>query len=288
MQKNKILFSFFVIIMVLIAVSCNNNSNAKNSANDSTTISANTNDTTAITQEDISYTGNNQEFKSFAAYKTNGNNMPIVLVVPEWWGVNDYTRSRVKQLAELGYFAMAVDMYGNGRVTESPDSAGAWASVYYKNPQLAKNNFDAAIKKSKTFSGVDTSKVAAIGYCFGGGMVLNMARQGEDIDGVVSFHGGLNGYLPPTKKGAIKAAILVCHGEADSMVKPDEVANFKKEMDDADVNYTFIAYPGAKHAFTNPAATAIGEKYKLDIAYNEAADKQSWQEMKKFFSTIFK
>lgn len=284
----KIIFILSISILTL-TISCNMNNDSKKSDKEGSSAvrAENTNDT-AIAEEQVSYEGNNQHFKSFAAFKKNGKKLPVVLVVPEWWGVNDYTRNRVKQLAELGYLAMAVDMYGNGRVTESPDSAGMWVVEYYQNPQLAINNFEAAINKAKSFPEADTSRVAAIGYCFGGGIVLNMARLGENLKGVVSFHGGLNGYLPPAKKGTIKADILVCHGDADSMVKPDEVANFKKEMDNAGAHYKFIGYPNAKHAFTNPAATAIGEKYKLDIAYDEAADKQSWEEMKNFFSTIFK
>ena len=153
---------------------------------------------------------------------------------------------------------------------------------------MAKANFDAALAKVKTLPQADTSKIAAIGYCFGGSMVLNMARMGENLKGVVSFHGDLNVYGLSAKKDEVKPKVLVLHGEADSMVPADVVAAFKKEMDGAAVDYKFIGYPGAKHAFTNPGATAVGEKYKIDIAYNEAADKSSWEEMKTFLAGIFK
>ena len=287
MQKKSFIFiiSFFA---VAIFSGCNSSGSDKSAEADSTLKNSNTTMSDSITGLPVDYEGSGNSFKSFAAFKTGGTNLPVVLVVPEWWGVNDYTKSRVKQLAELGYFAMAVDMYGEGKSVQTPDSAGALATPFYKDAAMAQKHFDAALAKAKSFAEVDSTKIAAIGYCFGGGMVLNMARLGENLKGVVSFHGSLNGGLPAAAKNSISAAILVCHGEADSMVPAEDVTNFKKEMDDAGANYQFIGYPGAKHAFTNPGATAIGEKYNMDIAYNEAADKGSWEEMKTFLATVFK
>ncbi|WP_346237236.1 dienelactone hydrolase family protein [Niabella insulamsoli] len=277
----------FIAAFTIIAMSCNTQSSNKNADADSMHAAAGEAASDSLFTTEVTYSDGSKNYKSFAAYKNGVSNMPVVLVVPEWWGVNDYTKTRVKQLAELGYYAMAVDMYGDGKVTESPDSAGAWATPFYKDAQLAKNNFNAALIKSKTFTNVDTSKIAAIGYCFGGGMVLNMARLGENLDGVASFHGSLNGNLPPAPKGSIKAAILVCHGNADSMVPEKDVSNFKKEMDNAGADYSFIGYDNAKHAFTNPQSTAVGEKYNLDIAYNAAADQASWKELQFFLQRIF-
>jgi len=210
---------------------------------------------------------------------------PVVLVVHEWWGQNDYPRMRAKQLAEMGYLAMAVDMYGNGKTVDNPDDAGKLAMPFYQNPGMAKTRFDAALAKIKTYPQAG-DKVAAIGYCFGGGMVLSMAKLGDDLTGVVSFHGNLN--VVPANKDLLKAKVLVCHGADDKFVQQAEVDQFKKQMDSIGASYTFKSYPGATHAFTNPNATAVGEKFKIPIAYNAAADSASWKDMKDFFGTIFK
>jgi dienelactone hydrolase len=195
-------------------------------------------------------------------------------------------KGRVKQLAELGYLAIAVDMYGDGKMGNNPDEAGKLAMPFYQDPVLAKSRFDAALAKIKTYSQADTAKIAAIGYCFGGGMVLNVARLGEHLNGVVCFHGSLIG--TPADKNLLKAKILVCHGADDQFVKPEEVTAFKKQMDSIGADYTFKQYTGATHAFSNPGATAMGEKFKIPIAYNAVADSASWNDMKEFFGKIFK
>lgn len=211
---------------------------------------------------------------------------PVVLVVPEWWGLNDYTKSRVKQLAELGYIAFAVDMYGNGMQADNPKLAGELATPFYKDPAMAKARFDAALAKALSYAAADNSKVAAIGYCFGGTQVLNFALLGESLKGVVSFHGGLE--TVPADKNLLKADILVCHGEADSFVPAEQVAAFRKKLDSIGASYTFKSYAGATHAFSNPGATETGKKFSMPIAYNAAADTASWNEMKAFFGKIFK
>jgi len=211
---------------------------------------------------------------------------PGILVVHEWWGLNEYPKMRARKLAELGYVAMAVDMYGGGETADNPTDAGKMAGPFYQDLQMTKSRFDAALKKLKTFSQVDTNNIAAIGYCFGGGVVLNVARLGEDLKGVVSFHGSLIG--APADKKLLKAKILVCHGAADQFTKPQEVAQFKKQMDSIGADYTFKQYLDANHAFTNPKATEMGEKYKIPIKYNAAADSASWNDMKDFFAKIFK
>jgi dienelactone hydrolase len=151
---------------------------------------------------------------------------------------------------------------------------------------LAKSRFEAALAKIKTYSQADTAKIAAIGYCFGGAMVLNMARMGERLNGVISFHGNLAGL--PADKNLLKAKVLVCHGADDQFVSADEVATFKKQMDSIGADYSFKQYAGATHAFTNPGATAMGLQFKIPIAYNAAADSASWNDMKDFFEKIFK
>jgi dienelactone hydrolase len=240
-----------------------------------------------IKEERITYTAGDVTMNGFVAYDSNAKaKMPVVLVVHEWWGQNDYSRGRAKQLAEMGYLAMAVDMYGNGATADNPDSAGKLAMPFYTNPQMTKTRFDAAFAKIKTYPQADSSKTAAIGYCFGGSVVLNMARMGDNLNGVVSFHGNLTG--APADKSLLKSKVLVCHGEADQFVNAAEVAMFKKQMDSIGAVYTFKSYPGATHAFSNPDATAMGAKFKIPVAYNAAADSASWKDMKDFFGTIFK
>jgi len=281
---NQLKCLLIAVTAAIVFTACNNQESAreetKTAASDSSTAKVQT-----IKDETVSYTAGNTSMKSFVAYNAgNDAKRPAVLIVPEWWGLNDYVKERAKQLAALGYIAIAVDFYGDGKIADNPDSAGKWAMPFYKNPQLAKTNFDAALEKIKSYPQTDTSKIAAMGYCFGGAQVLNMARLGENLKGVVSFHGNLVGV--PVKKDLLKAKVLVCHGEADQFVKPAEVAAFKKSMDSIGADYTFKSYAGATHAFTNPAATATGEKFKMPIAYNAAADTASWNEMKTFFNKV--
>lgn len=241
----------------------------------------------AVKELNISYAGDSITMNGFIAYDTSiDTKRPAILVIPEWWGLNDYPKMRARELAKAGYIAMAMDMYGNGLTTDSPSIAGKLAMPFYTNPQKAKARIDAALVALKSFMQTDTGKIAAIGYCFGGGMVLNAARLGENFKGVVSFHGSLVG--TPADKDLLKAKILVCHGADDPFVPQKEVDQFKKQMDSIKADYTFKAYPGAVHAFTNPQATEVGKKWNIPIAYNAAADSASWNDMQAFFDRIFK
>ena len=274
--------SFIITACICIFISCNS-SDTKST----TDTKMETSKTPVIQEENITYTTDTVTMKGLVAWdSTRSDKRPAVLVVHEWWGLNDYSKGRAKQLAELGYVAMAIDMFGNGQTADNPDLAGKLAMPFYKDPAMAKKRFDAALAKLKTYPQVDTSKIAAIGYCFGGSIVLNAAKLGDNLNGVVSFHGGLAGV--PADKNLLKSKILVCHGADDQFVKADEVATFRKQMDSIGADYTFKVYPGATHAFSNPNATALGEKFKLPIAYNAAADTASWNEMKNFFGRIFK
>ncbi|HEY6063185.1 MAG TPA: dienelactone hydrolase family protein, partial [Chitinophagaceae bacterium] len=239
-----------------------------------------------LKEENISYMIDSLKMDGYVVYDENiEGKRPAVLVVHEWWGLNDYPKMRARELAKLGYIAIAVDMYGNGRRGDNPTDAQNLAMPFYQDPQLAKKHFDAALNKFKTYNQVDTNNIAAMGYCFGGGLLLNLARMGEDLKGVVSFHGSLVG--TPADKNLLKAKILVCHGNDDKFVSQEEVAAFKKQMDSIGANYIFKGYDGATHAFTNPNATAMGQKFNLPIAYNAAADTASWNEMKDFFHKLF-
>lgn len=240
-----------------------------------------------LKEENVTYKLDSLTMDGFVVYDENiQGKRPAVIVVHEWWGLNDYAKKRARDLAKLGYFAMAIDMYGNGQRADEPGKAGQLAGPFYENPLMAKQHFDAGLAKLKEYPQVDQSKIAAIGYCFGGGVVLNVARLGEDLKGVVSFHGSLLG--TPADKSLLKAKVLVCHGNDDPYVPADEVAQFKKQMDSIAADYTFKAYPGALHAFTNPDATEYGKKFKMAVAYNAAADTASWKEMQDFFNKIFK
>lgn len=240
-----------------------------------------------IKEESLAYKADSANCTGFVAYDSaTGAKRPVVLIIHEWWGLNDYVKNRARQLAAMGYLAFAIDMYGDGKMGNNPEEAGKLAMPFYTNPQLAQSRFDAALAKIKSYPQADTSRIAAIGYCFGGGMVLNMARLGENLNGVISFHGSLLGV--PADKARLKAKILVCHGADDQFVKPEEVAAFKKQMDSIGADYVFKSYAGATHAFSNPDATKNGEKFKIPIAYNAAADSASWKEMQDFFGRIFK
>jgi dienelactone hydrolase len=180
---------------------------------------------------------------------------------------------------------MAVDMFGNDRVADSPSAAMAYSGPFYKNPEKGKVRIDSAIARLKTLDVVDPNNIGAIGYCFGGGVLLNTVRLGDELKGIVSFHGNLIG--TPARKDLLKTKILVCHGNADQFVKPEEVAKFKKQMDSIGASYTFIGYDGATHAFTNPESTVNGQKFKMPVAYNAKADTASWGAMKDFFASVF-
>ncbi len=188
-------------------------------------------------------------------------------------------------LAGLGYIAIAADMYGGGKEGPTPKEAGELATPFYQNPALVKERIEAAVSKLKEYEQTDGSQMACIGYCFGGSMSLNAANLGMDFKGVVSFHGGLQ--VVPAEEGKTKAKVLVCHGAADKFISEEEIKKFRDNMDAMKVDYTFIAYPDATHAFSNPDATENGKKFNIPIAYNKAADTKSWNDMKDFFKKIF-
>ncbi len=272
----------FLLIGALAA--CNSNKEENNEATKSEEVKA---ISPVIKEEAVSYNADTVTMNGFVAYdESTDKKRPVVLIVHEWWGLNDYAKGRAKQLAGMGYLAFAVDMYGKGATADNPDLAGQMAGPFYKDPQMAKRRFDAALAKAKTYAVADTNQVAAIGYCFGGAQVINMAKLGDHLQGVVSFHGNL--VVVPADKNLLKTPILVCHGADDKFVNEAEVALFKKQMDSIGAVYTFKSYPGATHAFSNPGATMMGEKFKIPIAYNAAADSASWNDMKDFFGKIFK
>lgn len=240
----------------------------------------------SIKEENITYVADGVTMNGFIAYDSDlKGKRPAILVVPEWWGLNDYPRNRARQLASLGYIAMAVDMYGNGKIAADPKEAQALAGPFYQNSQLGKTRLDAAVKKIKEYQQTDPANIAAIGYCFGGSVVLNSAILGSDLKGVVSFHGILAGVKPD--KNLLKAKILVCQGGSDKFVPQHDVDVFKHQLDSVGANYMVKVYPNTTHAFTNPDATATGKKFNIPVEYNAEADKNSWNDMKFFLATLF-
>jgi dienelactone hydrolase len=225
---------------------------------------------------DISYKAGDTVMKGFLAFDDAVKGKRAgVLVVPEWWGANDYARKRARMLAREGYVAMVVDMYGNGQVVDNPKEAGALSGGVNKNFPLALSRFQAAEKYLASQPDVKKGEIAALGYCFGGGVVLNMARAGEPLKSVVSFHGVLATDLK-VKPGGIKAKLRVFHGEADTLVPPAQVEAFRTEMDNAKADYMFVAYPGARHAFSNREADSYAAQFGIPVKYDYEADTDSW------------
>jgi dienelactone hydrolase len=242
----------------------------------------------SIVTKEISYSSDGTTMKGFLAYDSSkAGKMPGIIVVHEWWGLNQYARDRAEQLAGLGYIAFAIDMYGNGTTADHPDDAGKFAMAVMQQMDTARARFNAGEKLLKEQPQTDTGKIAAIGYCFGGGIVLRMALEGADLNGVVSFHGDLPTDSVKNPRD-VKAKILVCNGAADPFNPREKVEAFEKAMNQAKIDYKLINYPGAKHSFTNPAADSVGKKFNIPLAYNKEADEKSWEEMKNFFSGIFK
>ncbi len=237
--------------------------------------------------EEVSYQDGDTVLKGYIAYDAaKEGRRPGILVVHEWWGHNDYARKRAERLAALGYTALAVDMYGGGKTAEHPDDAGKFAGAIRQDLPLMQSRFNAARELLNRHPTVDPEANAAIGYCFGGGVVLDMARQGYDLDAVVSFHGSLGG-SSRAEAGKVRARILVANGADDPFVSAEQIAGFKAEMDAAGADYTFINYPGARHSFTNPDADRFGERFGLPLAYDAAADADSWQAMQELFEASF-
>lgn len=238
-----------------------------------------------IKEEVVSYQSDSANMTSYVYYDENVTGpRPAVLVIHEWWGLNDYAKMRAKKLAELGYISMAVDMYGDGRTGDDPAAAEKLAMPFYMNPQLAKTRVDAALAEFKKNTLMDASKSAIIGYCFGGAVAIGVARLGGDFNAAVSFHGNLN--VVPADKNLLKAEILVCHGGADPFVPQAEVDQFKRQMDSIGATYSFKVYEGATHSFTNPGSTEMGAKFNMPIKYDAAADSASWEDLKAFFKRV--
>jgi len=238
-----------------------------------------------IKKEAIEYKHGDVVLEGYLAYDDAvQGKRPGVLVVHEWRGLNDYGKRRAEQLAELGYIAFALDMYGKGVYAKDHEEAGKLSGIYRSDRQLMRDRARAGLEILKNHSLTDQRRMAAIGYCFGGTTVLELARGGEELLGVVSFHGSLNTPTPEDAKN-IKGKVLVLHGANDKFISQEDITAFQEEMRKADVDWQMVFYGGAVHSFTVPEA---GNDPSKGMAYNEKADKRSWEEMKQFFNEIFK
>lgn len=213
----------------------------------------------------------------------NGVNYPAILVVHDWTGNGEFSQAKADYLAKLGYIAFAVDMYGKGLRASNNDDASKLASVLYQKPELFRERILAALADLKAQPGVDAAKIGAIGFCFGGTTVLELARSGADVKGVVSFHGGVKPFSP-TAPDSVKAKIIILHGVRDTFVPPADLAACMTDLNDAHAYYQVVGYANAVHAFTNPKA---GDDPSKGMAYNAAADRASFSAMEAFFRSVF-
>ena len=235
------------------------------------------------TFELISTTDNGVELRSYVALPENAtNDSPVtgILVAPEWWGVVEHPKSVTERLAKAGYAAVAMDVFGEGKLTTDAAMANMWMEQVLADQDMLMARCQLILNDFSDQMGVNGDNLGAIGFCFGGKVVLDMAREGMPLKAVATFHGNLSPKQPADDK--FKAKVLVAHGGADSMVTMDAVESFKKEMDTAGVNYTVDVYDDAKHGFTNPQADKRASDNNADLGYNEAAAKQSWDKMMDF------
>ena len=241
----------------------------------------------AIQEEAVSYKDGDTVMKGFIVYDdASSAKRPGVIVVHEWWGVTKHIHTVARKLASEGYTAFIADMFGDGKTADNPKDAGALAGSVRNNPSAMVSRFSAAKDTLSRHATTDASKISAMGYCFGGSVVLDMARAGLDLKGVAAFHASLEPAAAPAAAGKVKSRILVQNGGADPFIKPASIVAFKEEMAAANVDYRYLVYPGAVHAFTNPEATEKGKQFNLPLAYDAQADQQSAIEAAKFLHSV--
>lgn len=270
-----------LVVTILLSTSCKQKETSK-PATDATQEAA----IVKVKGTEMTYASDSTQLKGYIAYDENiKEKRPGILIVHEWWGHNSYVRERADMLAELGYTAIAVDMYGDGKQANHPDDAGKFAMSVMSNLPEATARFNAAMKLLQEHESVDSEKIAAIGYCFGGSVALTMANSGADLDAVAAFHSGVA--LPVMPNEDLKARVLVCNGADDPFVSAESITSFKTAMDSIGAKYEYIAYPGVKHSYTSKEADANGEKFKLPLAYNEDANQKSWESLQQLLKEVF-
>ncbi len=235
----------------------------------------------------IEYAVGDAVYQGYLAYDDEiADARPGIIIVHEWWGLNDYIVRRAHMLAELGYVALAIDMYGGGAIAQDTDQAGALMTGVLNDMDTGTAALKAGYELLLGQPRVDPKRTAAMGYCFGGAMVLHMARIGLPLSAVASFHGAL-GSFHTAEPGSIQARLLVCHGAADSMVTMDDLEGFKQEMETAQADYEVLLLADAKHGFSNAQADVNAEKYGIDLGYQQSADEKSWEALQALLNQAF-
>jgi dienelactone hydrolase len=243
----------------------------------------------AIEEKPVTYSDGQTTMKGFVVYDTaNTGRGPGIVMVPEWWGITKHIHDEARRLAGQGYTTFIADMYGDAKSADNPKDAGALAGGVMKDPKAMESRFNAAREQLAKQPTVDPARIGAVGYCFGGAVVINMARAGADLAGVAGFHASLGLNTPPPAPGTVKAKVLILNGADDPFVKKEQYATLKSELDAAKVDYRVIEYPGAVHAFTNPEATALGQKFNLPLRYDAKVNKEAEDEASRFFAAVLK
>lgn len=242
--------------------------------------------TVKVKGTEVAYATDSTNLKGYIAFDENlSGKRPGILIVHEWWGHNDYVRQRADSLARLGYTALAVDMYGDGKQANHPSDAGKFAGAVFANLPEATARFNAAMNLLQSHESVAADKISAIGYCFGGSVALTMANTGADLDAVAAFHSGVA--LPVGPNSKLKARVLVCNGADDPFIAPASITAFTSAMDSIGAKYEYISYPGVKHSFTSKEADANGKKFNLPLEYNAEADQKSWASLLALLDAVY-
>jgi dienelactone hydrolase len=239
----------------------------------------------AIKEEPVTYRDGETTMNGFVVYDDAvQGKRPGIVLVHEWWGITPHVRNQAQMVAQQGYTAFIADMYGDAKTADNPKDAGALSSSVMKDPKIMGARFNAARTQLAQQPTVDPTRIGAVGYCFGGAVVLNMARVGADLAAVVGFHASLGLNTPAPAPGTVTAKILILNGADDPFVKREQYDTLKKDLDAAKADYRIVEYPGAVHAFTNPEATELGAKFNLPLRYDERVDREAKAEAAKFFA----
>ena len=242
-----------------------------------------------IKEVPVTYSDGTTTMKGFVVYDdATTAKRPGIIMVHEWWGITPHTHAEAKKFAQQGYTAFIADMFGDGKTADNPKDAGGLAGGVMKDPKTMESRFKAAQAELAKQATVNPQKIGAVGYCFGGAVVLNMARTGDDLKAVAGFHASLGLNTPAPAPGTVKAKILILNGADDPFVKKEQYEAMQKDFDAAKADYKVITYPGAVHAFTNPEATALGEKFKLPLKYDAKVNAEAEAEAAKFFAANLK
>ncbi|WP_249143059.1 dienelactone hydrolase family protein [Bradyrhizobium liaoningense] len=243
----------------------------------------------AIKEEPVTYTDGETTMKGFVVYDDASQaKRPGIVMVHEWWGITNHIHNEARKFAEQGYTTFIADMYGDAKTADNPKDAGAISGAVMKNPAVMESRFKAARDQLAKQASVNPQQIGAVGYCFGGAVVLNMARAGADLAAVAGFHASLGLNTPAPGPGTVKAKILILNGADDPFVKREQYDALKKDFDAAKADYRIVEYPGAVHAFTNPEATELGKKFNLPLKYDAKADQEAKAEANKFFAADLK